>query len=105
MDRRPRRSLKRELRELHAKLAALTLEVSALENRADNDDNVEPDPPNQPGPRVGDRVSFRIVGRGNSEGVIVSVTARRVKIRQDITNHIFERAPYNVGVLPNTTRL
>lgn len=95
MDRRPRRNLEAELQQLQAQVAALTLEVSELRHRTNN---VEPPPP---GPHIGDRVSFRIVGRGNSEGVIVSATARRVKIRQVVTNHIFERAPHNVVVLPN----
>lgn len=97
MDRRPRRNLEEELQQLQAQVAALTIEVSDLRRRTTNSNNTQPIPP---GPHIGDRVSFRIVGRGNSEGVIVSATARRVKIRQDITHHIFERAPHNVIVLP-----
>ena len=101
MDRRPRRSrnINTELQQLEAELAALTLRVSALRNH-NNEQNNHPGP-NPTGPNIGDRVSFRILGRGNSEGVIVSATAHRVRIRQDTTNHLFDRAPHNVIVLPN----
>lgn len=101
MDRRPRRSrnINTELQQLEAELAALTLRVSALRNQ-NNEQNTNPGP-NPTGPNIGDRVSFRILGRGNSEGVIVSATAHRVRIRQDTTNHLFDRAPHNVIVLPN----
>ena len=103
MDRRPRRSrnINEELQQLEAELAALTLRVSALRNRNQNNEHNNNPGPIPTGPNIGDRVSFRILGRGNSEGVIVSATAHRVRIRQDTTNHLFDRAPHNVIVLPN----
>ena len=94
MDRRPRRNINDELQKLEQELAALTLKVSALRNEHNAENN------NPHGPHIGDRVSFRILGRGNAEGVIVSTTAHRVRIQQDVTNHLFDRAPHNVVVLP-----
>jgi hypothetical protein len=96
MDRRPHRNIEEALQQVQAELAALTLVVTELRNQA-NPDN---EPVEPTGPIVGDRVSFRIIGRGYFNGTIVRVTARRVHIRQDTTNHIFERAPHNVTVLP-----
>ena len=96
MARRPRRSLDETLEQVEAQLAALTLIVTELRDQA----NADNEPVEPTGPVIGSRVRFRIVGRGNSEGVIVRITARRVHIRQNITNHIFERAPHNVTVLP-----
>ena len=103
MDRRPRRNrnINEELQKLEAELAALSLRVSVLRHQANNNNN-DNNEPNPTGPNIGDRVSFRIIGRGNSEGVVVSATTHRVRIRQDITNHLFDRAPHNVIVLPNT---
>jgi uncharacterized Fe-S cluster-containing radical SAM superfamily enzyme len=96
MDRRPRRSIDEVLQQVEAELAALTLIVSELRNQP----NTENEPVEPTGPVVGDRVRFHIVGHGYFDGIIVRVTAQRVHIRQDTTNHIFERAPHNVTVLP-----
>ena len=85
------RPINTELAELEEQLAALTLRVAQLRARADAETQVTPRPIT-----TGDRVRFRIIGQGYAEGVIIGITATRVRIRQDTTNHIFLRAPHNV---------
>jgi hypothetical protein len=102
MDRRPRRNIDNDLQQLERELAALTLKVAALRNQNNNNQNNNNNNAHHPhGPNIGDRVSFRILGRGTAEGTIVHITAHRVRIRQDITNHLFDRAAHNVVVLPS----
>jgi hypothetical protein len=93
MNRRPRQPINTELEELEQELAALTLRVAAIRTRI----RVTSAQPSQT-PVVGDRVRFTIAG-SSAEGVIISVTAQRVRIQQDITHHIFLRAPHNVIII------
>jgi transcription elongation factor len=101
MNRRPRRNINTELHELEQDLVALTLRVATIRNQV----NQRPTTGNQRPttdrrlPSIGDRVRFRITGYGNAEGVIISITTHRIRIRQDETNHIFLRAYHNVTVL------
>ena len=92
MSRRPQRNLNDELADLQEALTALTLRVADLRNQANQEEQANH---NRTDRTVGDRVRFHIAGRRYTEGVIISRTARRVQIRQDITNHIFSRAPHN----------
>ena len=96
MSRRPQRNLNDELADLQEALTALTLRVADLRNQANQEEQANR---NRTDRTVGDRVRFHIVGRGYTEGVIVSRTAHRVQIRQDITNHIFSRAPHNTTIV------
>lgn len=89
MNRRAR-PINTELAELEEQLAALTLRVAQLRARADAET-----PPIQRPLTIGDRVQFIISGR-RYEGIIIGITASRVRIRQDATHHIFLRAPHNV---------
>ena len=91
MNRRPDRDINDELADLEEQLAALTLRVAAIRTLTTVAHHLSPE--------IGDRVRFRIVGRGNHTGVVVGRTAQRIQIRQDETNHIFLRAPNNVTVL------
>jgi hypothetical protein len=96
MDKRPRRPspINTELQALEQDLAALTLRVAEIRRR------VTPRPRrNQRLPIVGDRVRFHLAGRYSAEGVIIGITAHRVRIRQDSTHHVFLRAPQNVSII------
>jgi hypothetical protein len=94
MNRGPQRPLNEELQALEQELATLTLRVAAIRKR------VKPQPTNHLRPPiVGDRVRFTLAGHNNAEGVVISVTPRRVRIRQDQTNDILLRAPHNVTIL------
>jgi hypothetical protein len=94
MDRRPRRPINNEWQALEQDLAALTLRVAAIRRR------VNPSPTsNQRLPTVGDRVRFHLAGRDSAEGVIIGITAHRVRIRQDSTHHVFLRAPHNITII------
>lgn len=88
------RPIASELAELEEQLAALTLRVAQLRARS-NAENTEA----LRVPTVGDRVRFYIAGQGYADGVIIGITASRVRIRQERTNHIFLRAPHNVTLL------
>ena len=90
MDRRHRRPITSELEDLERELAALTLRVAALRNSVGVPERSL---------AIGDRVRFEIIGRGRTTGVVVATTAKRVRIRQDITGHIFIRAPHNATLL------
>jgi hypothetical protein len=92
MDRRTRTPINQELEALERELASLTLRVAEIRSRVGEEGR---------GPRtpqVGDRVRFFIRGR-NAEGVVIGITAHRIRIRQDTTSHIFLRAPQNVILL------
>jgi hypothetical protein len=95
MDRRGRRtiSITNELQQVEADLAALTLRVAQLRHQAGR--NASPPHENEQAIRVGDQVSFKLAGQ-NTEGIVIGITAHRVRIRQDRTNHIFLRSPRNV---------
>jgi hypothetical protein len=93
MNRKPNRPLNTELADLERELAALTLQVAAIR------DQVNTGPPiTRCLPSIGDRVRFNVAG-ADSEGVIVGITARRVRIRQDVTGHTVLRAPHNVTLI------
>ena len=89
--RAPRRSLTTKLQDLQNDLAALTLRVAALQRH--------PDSASPSSFVLGARVRFFIPGQGPAFGVIIGITAQRVRIRADITSHIFLRAPHNVTAL------
>jgi hypothetical protein len=96
MDRRPRRPINTELQALEQDLAALTLRVAALRRQV----NPNPSPTsNQRLPTIGDRLRFHLAGRDSAEGVIIGITAHRVRIRQDSTRHVFLRAPHNITII------
>ena len=95
MNRRSNRVLTDELTELEEQLVALSLRVAAIRNLNDTATAQAP----RRSPIIGDRVRFGIVGRGNHTGIVIGVTAQRIRIRQDDTSHIFLRAPHNVTVL------
>jgi hypothetical protein len=99
MSRRPQQNLNDELADLQEALTALTLRVADLRNQQANQAN-QPNR-NRADRIIGDRVRFHIVGRGYTEGVIVARTAHRVQIRQNVTNHIFSRAPHNTTIIDN----
>jgi hypothetical protein len=94
MDRRSRRPLTTELEALEQDLAALTLCVATLRREQSNTR-----PAVTRVPIVGDRVRFYLAGRHSAEGVIIGITAHRIRIRQDITNHVLLRAPQNITIL------
>ena len=94
MARRPQRHINTELEELERELAALTLRVAEIRNRANADSTSTVRVPN-----IGDRVRFRINGKGNVEGVIIGITTHRLRIRQDSTSYIILRAPHNVTLI------
>jgi uncharacterized Fe-S cluster-containing radical SAM superfamily enzyme len=83
--------LKNDLADLETDLAALTLRVAHLRTQI----SVDTERPLI----IGDRVSFRIVGQGYAEGIIIATTAHRIRIRQDTTGHIILRAPHKVTLL------
>jgi hypothetical protein len=90
-NRRQGRPLNDKLHSLEQDLASLTLRVAAIRNRTNRDSIIRP-------LSIGDRVHFNIAGRGRAEGVIVGITAQRIRIQQDITLNIFLRAPHNVSL-------
>lgn len=94
MSRGQQRPIDAELQELQQELAALTLRVAAIRNRATSQSSTGGHTP-----IIGDRVSFKIAGEGYTEGVVVGNTAQRLRIRQDRTSNIFLRAPSNVKIL------
>jgi hypothetical protein len=95
MDRRPQRALTTELEALEQDLAALNLRVAAIRGQI----NPRPTVTRTRTPLVGDRVRFYLAGRQSAEGVVIGITAHRIRIRQDNTNHVFLRAPHNITIL------
>jgi hypothetical protein len=92
MNTRPRRTLQEELQTLEQELDALTNRVAAIRLLVAAD-HAQPRLP-----LVGDRVRFLVAGT-YTEGVIIGITAHRVRIRQDTTNRVFLRSPNNITFL------
>jgi hypothetical protein len=92
-------SLSTELEQLERDLASLTLRVGSLRESLNQETHASEDGNISRTPHVGDRVRFGTVGRGTYEGVIVAVTAKRIRIRQDVTNSVILRAPQNVTLI------
>ena len=99
MDRRNRRSIESELRDLERELEALTARIATLRTSGANDYITAFRDAALRTPQIGDRVRFSIPGIGFVEGTVISITPQRLRIRQTRTGEIFLRAPHNVSII------
>jgi hypothetical protein len=92
-------TLTNELQQLETDLARLTVQVARLRRHQAGGNAAATTAPtaaeNEQVIRIGDHVLFKLGGQ-YTEGVVISLTAHRVRIRQHRTNHIFLRSPRNV---------